>query len=229
MNIQVGNGVQAYQYSSSISAISVGGSARSASSGSIKAENTADAVDRVTISDTARKRIEDETAAQNSQDVQKNLGTIKAKPAAQRTAAEQDYLSRNDQRLAELENKTRGKGPDALTADELNYMQKAKGMVNTMANLSPKEKALYDDFVAKGNTEAAHGLALIALSREAMAHQEVMLPNGQSFNPTTTEVTAESVRRLFSLMFVDTDGSSARAFEALASALDRMDGDSRPG
>lgn len=44
-------------------------------------------------------------------------------------------------------------------------MQKSSGSVNTMAYLSPKENALYEELVAKGNGEAAQGLLLVGMSR----------------------------------------------------------------
>ena len=110
------------------------------------------------------------------------------------------------------------KGPQAQTADDIDYMQKTGGFVNTMANLSPAEKQLYDELVAKGDTEAVRGMNLLAMSR--MGGGEVTLPNGKTFDPNKTEITADKVRQLFSQMFAGPDGADARSFEALASYLD---------
>ena len=100
-------------------------------------------------------------------------------------------------------------------------MQKSSGSVNTMAYLSPKEKVLYEELVAKGNWEVAQGLLLVGMSRIGMEALQVTLPGGQTFDPTETEVTADNVRNLFKQMFVDASGNSDRLFDALASALDQ--------
>ncbi len=116
--------------------------------------------------------------------------------------------------------KAQGGGPETLTADELDRMQKAGGLVNTMANLSAKERALYDEFVAGGNQAAAQGLRNVALARVGMGGQQVTLPNGQRFDPANTELTGTSVRQLYRFMFADPSGETNRAFDALAAALD---------
>jgi hypothetical protein len=102
-------------------------------------------------------------------------------------------------------------------------MQKAGGFVNTMAELSPKEKALYDELVASGNFEAAHGLALVGMSRVGMGGQQVTLPNGKTFDPAHTEVTAANIQYLFKQMFVDPSGNTDKQFDALASYLDKRE------
>lgn len=142
------------------------------------------------------------------------LESIKAKPALQRSTEEVEFVQRNDKRMAEIA----AKDPQTQTAEEVDYMQKASGCVNTMANLSPAEKKLYDEMVASGNTEAVRGMNLIALSR--MGSGDVTLPNGRTFSPTQTEITAGNVRQLFSQMFVGADGQDARSFDALAKYLD---------
>jgi hypothetical protein len=109
-------------------------------------------------------------------------------------------------------------GPE--TAEEIDRMQKAHGLVNTFANLSASEKKLYNDFVEKGDMEAAKGIALIALGR--MGSGDVTLPDGRTFNPRDTEITAKNVRELFSRMFASADRVGDPALDALANSLERM-------
>ncbi len=190
------------------------------------ASASANIADTVSISDAAKAMFANSQAATQGQEIQNRLDAIKAKPGVERTAEDMEYLAKNDKRYAELMGKMNKindsglDGFDALTADEVDYMQKAAGFVNTMAELSPKEKALYDEMVSKGNHEAAHGLMLVALSRNGMRGQQVTLPNGRTFDPGNTEVTAENIRNLFRLMFVDPSGATDRQFEALASYLE---------
>jgi hypothetical protein len=164
---------------------------------------------KLSISDQAKA-----LAASDSQDIQKRLDAIKAKPAVERTPEESDFVVKNDSRMAQIS----AKNQNTLTADDVDYMQKAGGFVNTMSNLSPSEKNLYDELAAQGNTEAVRGMNLIALSR--MGSGDVTLPNGKTFDPRKTEITSENIRTLFSKMFVSSDGQDVRSFEALASYLD---------
>lgn len=168
--------------------------------------------DKVSISSAARALLASESAANDP-----HLAAIKAKPALERSAADTEYLLTNDKRLAEIN----AKDPQTLTADEIDYMQKAAGFVNTMASLSASEKALYDEMVAAGNYDAVQGMNLIALARQGMGGQQVTLPDGSSFDPTKTEITPENIRKLFAQMFVDSDGASAQRLGALASYLER--------
>jgi len=168
--------------------------------------------DKVSISSAARALLASESAANDPR-----LAAIKAKPALERSAADTEYLLANDKRLAEVN----AKDPQTRTADEVDYVQKAGGFVNTMANLSASEKALYDEMVAAGNYDAVEGMNLIALARQGMGGQQVTLPDGSSFDPTKTEITPENIRKLFAQMFVDNDGASARRLDALAGYLER--------
>lgn len=183
----------------------------------------ADYADRVNISDAAKKMLATSQSASQDQEIQRRLDAIKAKPGVERIAEDGEFLLKNDKRYAELLDKMEASGLsgfDALTADEVDYMQKAGGFVNTMAELSPKEKALYDELVAKGNIEAAHGLMLVGMARIGMGGQQVTLPDGKTFDPSNTEVTAANIRTLFKYMFVDPSGTTGRQFDALASYLD---------
>ena len=56
-----------------------------------------------------------------------------------------------------------------------------------------------------------------------MGGQQVTLPNGKTFDPTNTEVTAANIQTLFKQMFVDPSGNTDRQFEALASYLDKRE------
>jgi len=145
--------------------------------------------------------------------IKARIDEIVAKPAAQRSEQEVDFLQKNDQRLADI----LARKPGSQTADELSDLQKTGGFVNTMAHLSPAERNLYDELVAKGDTQAARAMGLVALSRTGGG--EVTLPNGVTFDPQKTEVTAKNVRELFSRMFVSMDGQDQRSFEALAQYL----------
>lgn len=176
--------------------------------------------DKVSISDAAKAMLAGAPST-HELSIEKRLDAIKLKPALERTPEETEYVDQNDTRFAELKDKIAASGFESLTADEVDYMQKAAGFVNTMAELSPKERALYDELVAKGLHEAAGGLLLVGMSRIGMGGQQVTLPNGRSFGPTSTEVTADNIRNLFRYMFVDPSGNTDRQFEALASYLEQ--------
>lgn len=179
---------------------------------------------RVDISAAAKTLVAQSQASNEEAYVQGQLAAIKAKPAVERTDADTEYLKAHDKRYVEILDKIKAyglNGTDALSADDMDYLQKASGMVNTMAYLSPGEKSLYDEMIAKGQHEAAHGLLLAGMSRIGMEGRQVTLPNGKTFDPTATEVTAATVRNLFKYMFVDPSGQTDRQFEALAGYLDQ--------
>lgn len=186
----------------------------------------ADVAVKVTISDAAKAMMNATAAASQDMEVQNRLNAIKAKPGIERTEADFEYLSANDKRFAKIQEKIKANGNngfDSLTADEVDYMQKAGGFVNTMAQLSSSERALYDELVAQGNVEAAHGLALVGMARVGMSGQQVELPNGKRFDPAATEVTAANIQNLFKWMFVDPSGNTDRQFAALASYLEQRE------
>ncbi|WP_306606532.1 hypothetical protein [Azonexus sp.] len=188
----------------------------------------ANLADKVSISDAARAQFDAAKKTTTSAEVQQKIAEIKSRPNVERSPADFEYLEKHDQRYGELLEKIKTNGMngwEALTADELDYMQKASGMVNTMAYLSSGEKALFDEMVAQGNREAATGLLLVGMSRIGMDGQQVTLPNGQRFDPADTEVTAANVRNLFKYLFVDSSGNGTtdQSFEALASYLDKRE------
>lgn len=208
-----------------------GSATRTSSARQTSTGNTANNADQVSISNEALALLS-KSQSSNSEDaaIQQRLAEIKAKPGVERTEADTEYLMKNDKRFIELQDKMKASGLDgfdSLTADEVDYMQKAGGFVNTMSYLSTGEKALYDEMVAKGNHEAAHGLMLVGMSRIGMGGQQVTLPNGKTFDPTSTEVTADNIRNLFKLMFVDSSGQTDRQFDALASFLDSRKNDAQ--
>lgn len=143
--------------------------------------------------------------------VEARLAEIKGKDAVSRTAADTEYLWANDKKLAEISAK--GKSPDELTSSELDYMQKAGGFVNTMAYLSPAEKALYDKAVASGNTQAAAGLAQIALTRTG-GHMAGGA-DGTTYDPIDTAITAANVEKYFRHSIIDPSGDADAKFQAL--------------
>ena len=186
----------------------------------------ADYADKVSISAAAQAMASSAQSASQEREVQNRIEAIKAKPAVKRTAEDGEFLATNDKRYAALLEKikaTSQNGFDALSADEVDYMQKAGGFVNTMAELSPKEKALYDELVAQGNHEAASGLMLVGMSRIGMSGQQITLPDGTRFDPGSTEVTAGNIRNLFKYLFVDPSGNTSRQFDALAAYLDKRE------
>jgi hypothetical protein len=143
------------------------------------------------------------------------LAEIKSKDAMSRTDADTEYLWANDKKLTEIAAK--GKSPDQLTASELDYVQKAGGLVNTMAYLSPDEKALYDKAVASGNTQAAAGLAQIALIRTG-GHMAGGA-NGTTYDPINTAITAANIEKYFRHSIVDPSGDADAKFQALIQFL----------
>jgi len=153
------------------------------------------------------------SSATNSVDAK--LAEIKSKDALSRTASDTAYLWANDKKLAEIAAK--GNSTDNLTSSELDYMQKAGGFVNTMANLSPAEKDLYDKAVASGNKDAAAGISQIALIR--MMGHTAGGANGTTYDPINTEITAANIEQYFSHSIVDPSGKVQSQFQALIQFL----------
>lgn len=154
-------------------------------------------------------------AANTDKLVETRLAEIRVKGPVNRSQEDHDFLFANDKRLAEIT--AQGKSSDKLTADELDYMQKATGMVNTFANLSPAEKALYDKAVASGNTEAAAGISQIALVR--MMGHTAGGADGSTYDPLNTEITAANIEKYFSHSIVDSTGKAQSQFQALIQFL----------
>jgi len=171
----------------------------------------AESADPVHISSAARAAL----AAEGDASVEAKLASIRARGPINRSEADQAYLFTHDKRLAEIA--AQGKPPEKLTADELDYMQKATGLVNTMANLSPAEKALYDKAVASGNTAAAAGISQIALVR--MMGHTAGGGGGVTYDPLNTAITAANVERYFSHSIVDPTGQAKAGFQALIAFL----------
>lgn len=184
---------------------------RAASLRHISPAAPADSADPVHISSAARAAL----AAEGAASVEAKLASIRARGPINRSEADQAYLFAHDKRLAEIA--AQGKPPEKLTADELDYMQKATGMVNTMANLSPAEKALYDKAVASGNTAAAAGISQIALVR--MMGHTAGGAGGATYDPLNTAITAANVERYFSHSIVDPTGQAKAGFQALIAFL----------
>lgn len=177
-------------------------------------DNPAKSADTVTISQAARNAL----AASSANSVDAKLAEIKSKDALSRTQEETDYVLAHDTRFAAIRDKMKGgNGPDTLTADDLDYVQKAGGLVNTMANLSPAEKALYDKIVASGDKAAIAGMSQIALIR--MMGHTAGGANGTTYDPINTEITAANIERYFSHSIVDPSGKAQSQFQALIQYL----------
>lgn len=194
--------------------------ARSPSPRQNPAASPANIADTVRISQAAREALASSNASSSSttnsdKSVEARLAAIKAKDGLSRTQEEQDYVRANDKRLAEIT--AQGKPPEKLTADDLDYLQKAAGFVNTFANLSPAEKTLYDKAVASGNTEAAAGISQIALVR--MMGHTAGGANGTTYDPLNTEITAANIEKYFSHSIVDPTGKAQSQFQALIQFL----------
>lgn len=194
--------------------------ARSPAARQTPTASPANIADTVRISQAAREALASSNASSSSvtnsdKSVEARLAAIKAKDGLSRTQEEQDYVRANDKRLAEIT--AQGKPPEKLTADELDYMQKAAGFVNTFAYLSPAEKALYDKAVASGNTEAAAGISMIALIRQG--GEMAGGANGTTYNSRTTEITAANIEKYFGHSIVDPTGKAQSQFQALIQFL----------
>lgn len=178
----------------------------------------ANIADTVRISQAARDALAASTSSSEANDdklVEARLAEIRAKGGVNVTPEEHDYLFTHDKKLAEIT--AQGKFDYQLTADELDYMQKATGMVNTFANLSQQEKALYDKAVASGNKEAAAGISQIALIR--MMGHTAGGANGTTYDPLNTEITAANIEKFFSHSIVDPTGKAQSQFQALIQFL----------
>jgi hypothetical protein len=156
------------------------------------------------------------TTANAYKSVEARLDVIKAKDAMSRSQEDWDYLFTKDQKLGEITKKV-NQNPGSLTAEELDYEQKARGFVNTMVNLSPAEKALYDEVVASGNTEAAEGISQIALIR--MMGHTAGGANGSTYDPLNTEITVANIEKYFSHSILDLTGKAQSQFQALIQYL----------
>lgn len=155
------------------------------------------------------------TAANRNKSFEMQLAEISASSVLNRSRKDHDSQPANDQKLAAIT--AQGKSPDKLTAEELDYMQKATGFINTFAHLSPAEKALYDKAVASGNTEAAEGIAQIALIRTG--GHIAGGANGATYNPVNMEITAGNVAKYFSHSIVDPTAGAQAKFQALIQFL----------
>lgn len=174
--------------------------------------------DTVRISQAAREALAASTSSPRTNDdksVEARLAEIRAKGGVNVTSEEHEYLFTHDKKLAEIT--AQGKFDYQLSADELDYMQKATGMVNTFANLSPKEKALYDKAVASGNKEAAAGISQIALIR--MMGHTAGGANDTTYDPHNTAITAANIEKFFSHSIVDPTGKAQSQFQALIEFL----------
>ncbi|QDX80186.1 hypothetical protein B9N43_02260 [Denitratisoma sp. DHT3] len=198
--------------------LATAGIARTPSPRQTPTGSPANIADTVNISKAAREALaasSSSSAAGNDKSVEARLAEIRARGPINRSREDQDFLFANDKRLAEIT--AQGKPPEQLTADELDYVQKATGLVNTFANLSSAEKALYDKAVASGNTEAAAGISQIALIR--MGGHMAGGANGTTYDPIDTSITAANIEKYFRHSIVDPSGNAEAKFQALIGFL----------
>lgn len=177
---------------------------------------TANTADSVRISQAARDAFAASSswaAANKNMSVETRLAEIRANGPVNRSQEDQDFLFANDKRLAEIS----AKSYNSRTADDIDYMQKATGLVNTFARLSSAEKALYDKAVTSGDTSAAEGIAQIALIRQGGEMAGGV--NGTTYNSRTTEITAANIEKFFSHSIVDSTGNAISKFQALIQFL----------
>ncbi len=178
--------------------------------------STANVADSVRISQAARDAFaasSSSATANKDRSIEARLAEIRASGPVNRSQEDHDFLFANDKRLAEIS----AKSYNSRTADDIDYMQKATGLVNTFAHLSSAEKALYDKAVASGNTEAADGIAQIALIRQG--GEMAGGANGTTYNSRTTEITAANIEKFFSHSIVDPTGNAMSKFQALIQFL----------
>ena len=155
--------------------------------------------------------------------VDARLAEIQRKGLVNRSAEDTEYLWKNEPGLAAIQEKQKANPNYSPTAAELDHMQKATGFVNTMANLSPAEKDLYDKAIASGNQEAAAGIGQIALIR-MMGHMAGGAP-GTTYDPLNTAITPENIKRYFSYSIVDPSGKAQEQFQALIQFLQNTHAD----
>lgn len=179
------------------------------------AASTANVADSVRISQAARDAFAASSSAAANKDssVETRLAEIRTRGPVNRNQEDNDFLFANDKRLAEIS----AKSYNSRTADEIDYMQKATGFVNTFAHLSSAEKAMYDKAVANGNTAAAEGIAQIALIRQG--GEMAGGANGTTYNSRITEITAANIEKFFSHSIVDPTGNATSKFQALIQFL----------
>jgi hypothetical protein len=149
------------------------------------------------------------TASASTENKDARLAAIEAKGALSRTQEENDYVLAHDKRFAEIRDQG---GP--RTADELDYVQKAGGMVHSMENLSPAERALWDKANASGDWEAAGALCWIGMIR--MGGHTANGAGGTTYDPLNTAITAANVEKYFQYGVIDSaTGKPWPAFQAL--------------
>ena len=203
---------------STLALFSTATGARSSSARQTPIVSSENAADTVRISSAAREAFPATASTTNVnkvKSVEVRLAEIRANGAVNRSQEDQDYLFAKDKRLAEIT--AQGKQDEKLTADELDYVQKATGLVNTFANLSSAEKMLYDKAVASGNVEAAAGIAQIALVR--MGGHMADGASGTTYDPLNAEISTVNIAKYFNHSIIDPTGEAQSKFQALIQFL----------
>lgn len=149
-----------------------------------------------------------------AQAIQARLAQIQSKDALSRTEEEMTFLLTHDLKLAEIT----AKGFEHLTAEEVEYEQKARGLVNTMSQLSASERALLNELKGPEHRGAREGLVQISFLRMASGHMGGG-ENGTTYDPRSTPITAENILKFLRHSIIDASGLAERQFFALAEYL----------
>ena len=127
-----------------------------------------------------------------------------------------EFLMANDEKFAEIrEKQNKGIG---ISSSEMDYMEKANGLPNTMAFLNSKEKGLYDKLVSDGNTKVAAGIYAIAHIR---AGGLIGAENTLDYDPNHTSITPKNINDFFSRSITSKSESNKDQFNALVDYLNK--------
>ena len=155
-----------------------------------------------------------QTGHDSAHAIQAQLAQIQSKDPFSRTEEEMTFLLTHDLKLAEIT----AKGFELLTAEEVEYEQRSRGLVNTMGQLNASEMALFNELKGPEHATAREGLAQIAFLRMVQGHLAGG-ENGTTYDPRSTPITAENILQFFRHSIVDSTGLAQRQFLALAEYL----------
>ena len=131
------------------------------------------------------------------------------------TAEDLMSYANNDKHTAEILAKMRNH--IILSSSEMDYFQKTRGEVRSIAALSPAERTLYDRLAAAGNIKALSALNNIGFLRAAQGHSS---GNGNgTYDPINTPITPDNIKKYFMNSFNDPSGETQSEFMALADYL----------
>ena len=127
-----------------------------------------------------------------------------------------ESLNASDHKFAEIrERQNKGIG---ISSSEMDYMEKANGLPNTMAFLNSKEKGLYDKLVLESNTKAAAGIYAIANIRAGGILGSKNIPN---YDPNNTSITPNNIKDFFIHSFSSKSEANKDQFNSLIDYLNK--------